>query len=90
MSTPIRTMTDVLTLAETQRLLVNWILRNREASIDQLSEQLQQNRQTLLPLLEELILDGFIYKDIQNGHYKTTIRTRLNRKVPQKIWDALE
>ena len=89
---PSRTMTDVLSLPDDERNLVNWIMRQSGATLAQCTEKFQRPATEIEGRLGDLIKAGFLKKSKEEGAeyiYQPAMRTRRNRQVPKKIWDAL-
>lgn len=85
-----RTMADLLFLPETERSLMNWLLRQKQATLSEIAAHLNQSESATQPLLNELMAQGFI--QIEQGDiccYQPNLMSRKGRSVPTKIWDAL-
>lgn len=85
-------MTDVLSLPDDERNLVNWIMRQSNATLAQCVEKFQQPVTEIEERLCNLIQAGFLKQSEGKGEecvYQPAMRTRRNRQVPKKIWDAL-
>lgn len=94
-SPPSRTMTDVLSLPDLERSVVNWIMRHSRSTLAQCAEAIEQPATALQFVLPQLVNDGFLRcveseLDEMQQCYEPAVRTRRNRVVPQKIWDALD
>jgi DNA-binding IclR family transcriptional regulator len=90
---PSRTMTDVLSLAEAERSVVNYILRQRRSTLSQISQQLEIPTTDLQPLLNRLVSEGFLTEAAETASetaiYQIAVRTRPHRPSAEKLWDAL-
>ncbi|MFK8184752.1 MAG: hypothetical protein AB8B99_15380 [Phormidesmis sp.] len=89
---PSRTMTDVLSLPDDERNLVNWIMRQSNATLAQCVANFQQPTAEIEGKLSSLIKAGFLKRTENKDDecvYQPAMRTRRNRQVPKKIWDAL-
>lgn len=86
-----RTMADLLFLAETERSLMNWLLRQKQATLSEIAAHLNQSESTTQTLLNELIVQGFIQIDQRDiCRYQPNLMSRKGRTVPANIWDALK
>lgn len=91
---PSRTMTDVLSLPDLERSLVNWIMRENRATFAQCVVALEQPIEVLQTVLPNLVAEGFLRCadpeiELEEQVYEPAMRTRRNRRVPKAIWDAL-
>ena len=89
---PSRTMTDVLSLPDDERNLVNWIMRQSGATLAQCTDKFQQPAAEVEARLSGLVKSGFLKQSTGEDNeyiYQPAMRTRRNRQVPKKIWDAL-
>ena len=90
-------MTDVLSLPDDDRNLVNWIMRKSGATLSQCAEKFERSPAELEEKLCALVKEGFLkYKEAPSKEsqtdecvYQPAMRTRRNRQVPKQIWDAL-
>lgn len=89
---PTRSIADLLFLPEVERSLLNWLLRQRSATLSELVAHLSQTPEAAELLLEGLMAEGFIKLSEKNGElsYQPRLITRVGRQVPSQIWDALE
>jgi ribosomal protein S8 len=87
-----KTMADVLFLPEVERSLVNWLLRQQNATLAEIAAYITKNTDDTLVILEGLIAQGFV-KSIENEgdlRYQTCLVGRKKRGVSDRIWNALE
>lgn len=85
-------MTDVLSLPDDDRNLVNWIMRKSSATLSQCVEKFQRSPAEIEEKLCHLVSQGFLKQNDRQPEeciYQPAMRTRRNRQVPKKIWDAL-
>jgi hypothetical protein len=87
-----RTMADLLFLPETERSLMNWLLRQQRANLSEIAAHLDQSESATQTLLNELIAQSFIQKVEQDDIccYQPNLVSRKGRNVPGNIWDALK
>lgn len=84
-----RTMTDILALAEAERAIVNWVLKQRRSTLTQIAQQVEKSPDELRPILTQLIRDGFISENEETGHYQIAVRTRPHRPGADQLWNAI-
>ncbi|MGC1308573.1 MAG: hypothetical protein WA885_15210 [Phormidesmis sp.] len=82
-------MSDILTLEDAERSVVNWVLRQRRSTLAQISQQLQKSPIELCPMLDRLVADGFLSKSAETGRYQISVRTKPQRSGSEHLWDAL-
>jgi predicted transcriptional regulator len=89
---PTRTMADLLFLPETERSLMNWLLRQQSATLAEVAAHLNQPEAMARNLLQELLNQGFIQvvESADEPQYRPKMAIRKGRKVPTNLWDALE
>lgn len=58
--TPGLTMADLLVLPDSQRLLINWMMRQADCTVKEIAAQTDQNEEVVRLLLDELIEKGFV------------------------------
>jgi len=84
-----RTMTDILSLAAAERAVVNYVLKQRRSSFAQIAQHTQTSSDDLQPMLDKLVADGFLSKDIDVGNYQIAVRTKPHRPGAEQLWDAI-
>ena len=90
-------MADVLTLPDTSRRLINWMMRHREVSLAEAVAHIDQGEEVTRSLLEELIEEGFVREvsgesDPAHGgqpRYRVRLAPKRGRLLPEHIWQAL-
>lgn len=89
---PTRTMADLLFLPETERGLMNWLLRQKSASLAEVAAQLMQDEAIAQTALDELIAQGFVRSVEINSQmqYQPCLTSRRGRQVSTNIWNALD
>jgi predicted ArsR family transcriptional regulator len=89
---PTRTMADLLFLPDTERSLMNWLLRQQSATLAEVAAHLNETEAAAQLLLKALTDQGFVQlvQQAEQSHYHPKLTVRKGRKVPPKIWDALE
>lgn len=87
-----RTMTDLLALADAERTLVNWLLRQRGASLADIVAHTHIESADLQATLDKLIAAGFLIfsDDADPALFKPNLVSRKPRTMPEKLWKALE
>ena len=82
-------MTDVLALAEPERSVVNWVLKRRRGTLAQIAQQMGKSPDELRPMLQKLIVDGFLLENEETGNYQIAVRTRPQRPGADQLWNAI-
>lgn len=84
-------MGDILTLPDVERQIVNWLVRQREATAIQVATQIERAPETVQELLDRLVEKGFIqYTEVEDERlYRPRLAPKRNRSVPKTIWDKL-
>jgi predicted transcriptional regulator len=88
-ASPTRSMADLLFLPDLERSLINWLLRQQQASLAEAAAFLDRSEAETAALLQVLIEQGFVQL-IGQACYQPKLQVRKGRNVPAKIWDALE
>ncbi|MBW4445054.1 MAG: hypothetical protein KME10_28455 [Plectolyngbya sp. WJT66-NPBG17] len=94
-------MADLLFLPDLERGLMNWLLRQRSASLNEVANYLAKDEATSLEcnlkgsarsLLEKLAAEGFLQATESEGQicYQPCLASRRGRQVPSTIWNALD
>jgi hypothetical protein len=85
-------MTDLLTLADPERTLVNWLLRQRGASLADIVAHTQAEPAALQAMLDNLTATGFLilHEDADPAVFKPNLVSRRPRTMPEKLWKAVE
>ncbi|PZV09281.1 MAG: hypothetical protein DCF32_02880 [Leptolyngbya sp.] len=87
-----KTMTDLLGLAAPERSLINWLLRQRGASLADIVAHTQAAPATIQTMLGDLTAAGFLtlHNDVDPAVYKPNLVSRKPRILPEKLWKAVE
>ena len=85
-------MFDVLTLPETQRRIVNWVMRQGMVTSEQIAAHMEQDEALIHRMLTSLIDQGFIQEIEKDGqpHYRPYMATKQKRRLSRNIWDMFE
>ncbi len=85
-------MTDLLALADPERTLVNWLVRQRGASLPDIMAQTQTDPAAVEAMLNDLVATGFLTLDeaVAPPKFKPNLISRKPRTVPDRLWHALE
>jgi hypothetical protein len=83
---------DVLTLPDAQRQLVNWMLRQGEVNLAQVAAHCRQPAEAVHSLLSPLVQQGFVRERQVHGtaHYRASFAPTRGRQITPEIWQALE
>ena len=83
---------DVLTLPDAQRQLVNWMLRQGEVNLAQVAAHCHQPTEAVHTLLFPLVQQGFVRERQVHGtaHYRASFAPTRGRQITPEIWQALE
>jgi DNA-binding IclR family transcriptional regulator len=86
-----KTMADLLFLPETERSLMQWLLRQQSANLTEVAAFLAQNEAEAERILNELIDQGFVRlkESDQQQSYQPSLASRRGRQVSSDIWNAL-
>lgn len=82
-------MTDILSLADAEREVVNWVLKQRHSTSAQVSAHTQKPLGEVQPLLDRLVTEGFLAENKDTGNYQIAVRTKPQRPSAEKLWDTI-
>lgn len=84
-------MSDVLVLPDPLDRLAKWLLRQRQVSLDEVVEFLEQDEQQAQQCLEEMLDRGFVREVPIGGttYYRVRLAPTRRREIPLDIWQAL-
>ncbi|MFB2876737.1 hypothetical protein ACE1CC_07570 [Aerosakkonemataceae cyanobacterium BLCC-F46] len=88
-------MADVLSLPDHLRQIVNWMIRSqkKEFTLTDVAANIGETEELTYPKLEILVAQGFLQKtgteDNPIYHFRLVSKPA-KRKLPGKIWQALE
>lgn len=97
-----KTMTDLLALADPERSLLNWLVRQRRASLADMIAHTQADPAAVQAMVDGLIRDGFLIPLEEGARvegtqvedssvmFKPNLLSRKPRTVPDQIWKALD
>ncbi|MFQ5794628.1 MAG: helix-turn-helix domain-containing protein [Candidatus Bipolaricaulia bacterium] len=87
-------MADLLTLPDSLRRLVNWIMRQGDVNLAQVVAHTGGDEASTRTMLETLIEQGFVREVSVEGENEVRYRARLapkrRRQLSQEIWQALD
>jgi predicted transcriptional regulator len=85
-------MTDLLGLPDAERTLVNWLVRQRGASLADIVAHTQAEPAAVQTMLDNLLTAGFLTTDKASNPalFKPNLVSRKPRTVPDKLWNALD
>ncbi|MBE9108628.1 MarR family transcriptional regulator [Nodosilinea sp. LEGE 07298] len=85
-------MTDLLGLPDAERTLVNWLVRQRGASLADIVAHTQAEPAAVQNMLDNLLAAGFLTTDEASNPalFKPNLVSRKPRTVPDKLWNALD
>lgn len=83
---------DLFSMETEQQKLVAWLMRQRHASLSEISAYLGIREQSASELLEELENVGIVVETTRKGaiHYQVLLGATRRREATQKIWQKLE
>lgn len=86
------TMADILELPDTERQLVNWMMRAGDVSLADVATQLGQDEATVQARLAVLIEKGFVRETVSHSvtFYQVRMAPRRQRQLPENLWQALD
>ncbi|MBE9158463.1 MarR family transcriptional regulator [Nodosilinea sp. LEGE 06152] len=87
-----RTMTDLLGLPDPERTLVNWLVRQRGASLADILAHTQTEPAAVQATLDNLLTAGFLTVDEASDPalFKPNLVSRKPRTLPDQLWNALD
>ncbi|MBD2113433.1 MULTISPECIES: hypothetical protein [Cyanophyceae] len=87
-----KTMTDLLALAEPERTLLNWLLRQRGASLADIMAHTQAEPAAIQAMLDNLMATGFLilHNDAAPPVFKPNLISRKPRAMPEELWESVE
>ena len=90
--TPGLSMTDIITLPDPLRRLVNWMVRERQVELEAAAEYLGQDVETLRSLLADMIEKGYVTQLEMRGKvfYRIRLAAKRGREIPLDIWQSLD
>lgn len=85
-------MADLLFLPESERSIMNWLLRQQSVSLAEVSKQFMQDELAAQTTLDKLVAQGFVRSVEVNGQmqYQPCLTSRRGRQVSTSIWNALD
>ena len=87
-----KTMADLLFLPKMERTLMNWLLRQQNATLAEIADRIAKDLDDTLVILEELIEQGFLKSVECEGEirYEPCLVARKRRGSRTKVWDVLD
>jgi hypothetical protein len=85
-------MAEALTLPESLRQLVTWMMRQGDVSLAEVTAHIGQDEGTARSMLNTLVKQGFVQAtEVEGGSsYRIRLALRRGRKIPEEIWQALD
>ncbi|MBE9129794.1 MULTISPECIES: MarR family transcriptional regulator [unclassified Coleofasciculus] len=89
--TPGLTMPDLLVLPDSQRLLINWMMRQGDCTVKEIAAHTQQNEEVVRILLNELIEKGFVEEIAGEDSpcYRVRMAPKRKSQLSEKLHQAL-
>ncbi|MEM7127849.1 MAG: hypothetical protein AAF702_16065 [Chloroflexota bacterium] len=86
------TMADVLALPDEQSALVSWLIRQKEASLNDVAQYLDTSEADAQTMLNSLVEKSFIREMMIAGvtRYKIRFALKRGRDLPLNIWQTLD
>jgi len=86
------TMTEILTMPDPLRQLVNWMLRQQSVDFTEIAAFVGEDEATSHAMLETLIERGIVQQVVNDdvARYHVRMASRRGRQIPLDIWQALE
>lgn len=87
-----KTMTDLLALADSERTLMNWLVRQRGAPLGDIVAHTQAEPAAAQTMVAALVAAGFLTVDTATDPpiFKPNLVSRKPRTVPDRLWQALD
>lgn len=88
-------MADVLSLPDSERKLVNWLLDQQEASFSALVTNAEESKQNVRVMVDALVMQGFLRKIVrgvgeENIYYQVRFARKRGASLPLNLWSALD
>lgn len=85
-------MADVMTLPDTLRHFINWMMRQQAVSVATVSDYIGEGEEVAQQLIELLVAQGFLQKlDVEGvPRYRLRLASKQKRELPKNIWQALD
>ena len=82
---------DVLELPDQLRQLVNWMMREGDVSLSQVTKFTKQSEQDTRRMLATLIVKGFVREMPvkPEPRYRVRLARKRGKEIPLNLWDAL-
>ena len=86
------TMTEILTMPDPLRQLVNWMLRQQSVDFAEIVAFVGEDETTSRAMLESLMERGVVHRisNDDTARYHVRMASRRGRQIPIDIWQALE
>jgi hypothetical protein len=83
---------DVLTLPDSDRQLLNWMMRHGEVTLDQVTAETGRDQQRAAAIVRRLVDQGLIRESLsQTGsRYRAQLAPKRGRQLPAEIWQRLD
>ena len=90
--TPGLSMSDILTLPDTLRRLVNWMIRERQVEIEAAAAYMGQGETEISALLADMIEKGYVTQFEIRGQtfFRVRLAPKRGRETPLDIWGSLD
>ncbi|MDA8333475.1 MAG: NHLP bacteriocin export ABC transporter permease/ATPase subunit [Peptococcaceae bacterium] len=85
-----RSVTDLLALPESQRRLVQWLMRSDGATLAETAAEDGQSEDEVRSLLDSLVEQGFVQQEGDGGElrFRARLGARTGRRLSSQIWQA--
>ena len=85
-------MVDILTLPDTPRRLMSWMLRQEEVTLQKLAAHVGHDEATAQAMVAELVEQGFVREMNLKGEqrYHVRLAPKKKRDLPADLWRALD
>jgi len=87
-----RSLAEIIDLPEGLQAIIQVVMRNREATLAEISEQLNQPQRAVNESLKDLVEQGFL-QPVTSGqeiYYRLHVIARKSQKLSDQIWNQLE
>ncbi|HIK17518.1 MAG TPA: MarR family transcriptional regulator [Leptolyngbyaceae cyanobacterium M33_DOE_097] len=87
-----RSLAEIIDLPEGLQAIIQVVMRNREATLAEISEQLNQPQRAVAESLKDLVEQGFLQTitSEQEIYYRLNVIARKSQKLSDQIWNQLE
>lgn len=90
--TPGLSMGDIISLPDSLRRLINWMVRQRQVKVEEAAAYMGQDVDAVRALLSDMIQQGYVAEFEMRGqkYYRVRLAAKRGRDIPLNIWQSLD